>query len=104
MSDWFSSLNTVVIDFDVSHLFFPRIVICLLLILGLVIVVTHCRSVMRAIRSGRYQFFVKNADFFRLLATFALIPAYFWLMEAIGEVLLGNVRLSQIISTKSQLA
>ncbi|UTW00019.1 tripartite tricarboxylate transporter TctB family protein [Marinomonas rhizomae] len=87
MSDWFSSLNTVVIDFDTSHLFFPRIVISLLLILGLVIVVSYFRPVMQAIRAGRYQFFVKNADFFRLLMTFALIPAYFWGMDAIGTML-----------------
>lgn len=87
MSDWFSSLNTVVIDFDTSHQFFPRIVISLLLILGLVIVVSYFRPVMQAIRAGRYQFFVKNADFFRLLMTFALIPAYFWGMDAIGTML-----------------
>ncbi|PYF82352.1 MULTISPECIES: tripartite tricarboxylate transporter TctB family protein [Marinomonas] len=87
MFDWFSSLNAVVIDFDTSHLFFPRIVISLLLILGLVIVVSYFRPVMQAIRTGRYQFFVKNADFFRLLMTFALIPAYFWGMDAIGAVL-----------------
>lgn len=84
---WFSSLNSVSIDFDQSHLFFPRIIIALVLILGLVIVVTQFRPVMRAIRSGRYQFFVKNADFFRLIATLALIPAYFWLMDFIGMVL-----------------
>ena len=75
------------IDFDVSHQFFPRIIITLLLILGLVIVATNFRPVMRAIRSGRYQFFVKNADFFRLLVTFALIPGYFWGMDAVGDVL-----------------
>lgn len=84
---WFSSLNTVVIDFDQSHLFFPRIIITIIAIMGLVIVVTNFRPVLRAIRSGRYQFFVKNADFFRLIATFALIPAYFWLMDFIGTVL-----------------
>lgn len=84
---WFSSMNTVSIDFDQSHLFFPRIIITLVLVLGLVIVVTQFRPAMRAIRSGRYQFFVKNADFFRLIATLILIPVYFWLMDLIGTVL-----------------
>lgn len=98
MSDWFSSLNTVVIDFDTSHLFFPRIVISLLLILGLVIVVSYFRPVMQAIRAGRYQFFVKNADFFRLLMTFALIPAYFWGMDAVGA-LLPNMGLGFLLAS-----
>ena len=84
---WFSSLNTVVIDFDQSHLFFPRIILTLIAVLGLVIVVTNARPVLRAICSGRYQFFVKNADFFRLIATLALIPGYFWMMDFIGSVL-----------------
>lgn len=84
---WFSSLNAVTIDFEQSHLFFPSIIIGLVLILGSIIVLTQFRPVMRSIRSGRYQFFVKNADFFRLIVTLALIPAYFWLMDFIGTVL-----------------
>lgn len=95
---WFSSLNSVSIDFDQSHLFFPRIVITLVAILAVVILVTNFRPVMRAIRSGRYQFFVKNADFFRLLATLALIPAYFWLMDFIGMVL-PNMGLGFLLSS-----
>lgn len=84
---WFSSLNAVTIDFAQSHQYFPNIIITLISVLGLYIAVTNFRPVMRAIRTGRYQFFVKNADFFRLLATLALMPAYFWLMDAIGTVL-----------------
>lgn len=95
---WFSSLNSVSIDFDQSHLFFPRIVITLVAILAVVILVTNFRPVMRAIRSGRYQFFVKNADFFRLLVTLALIPAYFWLMDFIGMVL-PNMGLGFLLSS-----
>lgn len=95
---WFSSLNSVSIDFDQSHLFFPRIIITLVAILAVVILVTNFRPVMRAIRSGRYQFFVKNADFFRLLATLALIPAYFWLMDFIGMVL-PNMGLGFLLSS-----
>ncbi|NLQ17351.1 tripartite tricarboxylate transporter [Marinomonas sp. M1K-6] len=87
MFDWFISLNSVSIDFDLSHQFFPRIIITLLVVLGGVIVLANFRSVMQAIRSGRYQFFVRNADFFRLLVTLVLIPAYFWSMDAIGGVL-----------------
>ncbi|MGB2064905.1 MAG: tripartite tricarboxylate transporter TctB family protein [Marinomonas gallaica] len=95
---WFSSLNSVSIDFDQSHLFFPRIIITLVAILAVVILVTNFRPVMRAIRSGRYQFFVKNADFFRLLVTLALIPAYFWLMDFIGMVL-PNMGLGFLLSS-----
>lgn len=95
---WFSSLNSVTIDFDQSHLFFPRIIITLVAILAVVILVTNFRPVMRAIRSGRYQFFVKNADFFRLLVTLALIPAYFWLMDFIGMVL-PNMGLGFLLSS-----
>ncbi|WP_417505181.1 tripartite tricarboxylate transporter TctB family protein [Marinomonas gallaica] len=95
---WFSSLNSVSIDFDQSHLFFPRIIITLVAILAVVILVTNFRPVMRAIRSGRYQFFVKNADFFRLLATLALIPAYFWLMDFIGMAL-PNMGLGFLLSS-----
>ncbi|MGB0664907.1 MAG: tripartite tricarboxylate transporter TctB family protein [Pontibacterium sp.] len=95
---WFSSLNTVVIDFDQSHLFFPRIIITILIVLGLVIVVTQGRPVLRAIRSGDYQFFEKNADFFRLAATLALVPAYFWVMDFIGSVL-PNMGLGFLLSS-----
>lgn len=95
---WFSSLNSVSIDFDQSHLFFPRIIITLVAILAVVILVTNFRPVMRAIRSGRYQFFVKNADFFRLLVTLALITAYFWLMDFIGMVL-PNMGLGFLLSS-----
>jgi hypothetical protein len=87
MFDWFISLNSVTIDFDTSHQFFPRIIITLLLVLGSLIFLANIRPVWRAIRSGRYQFFVRNADFFRLLVTLVLIPVYFWSMDAIGEVL-----------------
>ncbi len=95
---WFSSLNNVVIDFDQSHLFFPRIIIALVLILGLVIVVVNFRPVLRAIRTGQYQFFVKNADFFRLIATLALIPAYFWGMDFIG-MMLPNMGLGFLLAS-----
>lgn len=98
MFDWLISLNMVTIDFGTSHQFFPRIIISLLLVLGGLIFLANFRPVMRAIRSGRYQFFVRNADFFRLLLTLVLIPVYFWLMDAIGGIF-PNMGLGFLLSS-----
>lgn len=87
MSNWLSSLNTIVIDFDQSHLFFPRIIVTLLMVLGVMIIVLNFRQALQAIQSGRYQFFEKNADFGRLIATLLLMPIYFWGMDQIGDIL-----------------
>lgn len=84
MQSWFSSLNSVSIDFDTSEWYFPHIVITLLLILGAVILMTRFRPVVTAIASRKWTFFEKKADLFRLLSTFILIPLYFYFMDLIS--------------------
>ncbi len=83
-------LLSVTIDFDRSHLFFPRIVIGILILLLLIIGITNLikykkrgnlKESVRAIR-----FFEENYDKVKLFGTIGLLVVYFWSMDHLGRL------------------
>ena len=88
MGDTASSLLAVKIDFDQSHLFFPRIIMCLLLLLLVIIAVLYGRNFFQDIRAGRrrVRFFQENYDKIRLLGTIIGVVIYFVLMDYVGTL------------------
>lgn len=82
----FSELLTVSIDFDQSHLFFPKIIHWVLLILFLMIVIFVGRSYLREVRTGKKSlpFTEGRFDLFRFFGTIILTILYFVSMEYVG--------------------
>ena len=81
------SLFTVNIQYSSSHLFFPKIVIGILIVLAVSIVAKNAVIRLRnkqALFNKDWRFFVPNADFFMLGGSFALFILYAWLMGVIG--------------------
>ena len=83
----FSELFRVSIDFDQSHLFFPRIIHWLLLSMLLLILATQGIPYVRALREGRktLPFMSGPFDAFRFFGTLVLTVAYFLAMAYVGE-------------------
>ena len=98
MQNWLSSLNSVTIDFTTSQWYFPRIVMALLLVVGLIVVVSRFKLVVRNISQGKWTFFEPNTDFFRLVATLVLLPVYFFMMHFIGG-LIPNMGMGFLLSS-----
>lgn len=84
-SDFFS----IAIDFEKSHLFFPRImvgvIILLLLIIGL-------QNLIKRLRAGNlkeslkgFRFFEENYDKIKLYGSMISVGIYFYLMDFIGR-------------------
>jgi hypothetical protein len=88
MGDTASSILAVTIDFDQSHLFFPRIIMCLLLLLLAIIAVLYGRKFFQDIRAGRrhVRFFQENYDKIRLFGTIIGVVIYFVLMDYVGTL------------------
>lgn len=86
-SHWLSMFD-VTIDFDQSHLFFPRIVTTILVGLLLVIVATRFRTIAPAVkRAGRVLVGSEGAfDHKRFFGTLVLTTAYFYLMGILSDV------------------
>nr|WP_067293911.1 tripartite tricarboxylate transporter TctB family protein [Marinobacterium profundum] len=88
MSQTLTSLLEVSIDFDQSHLFFPRLVLGLLAgMLVLIVALNYGRlaEIVRT-RGAGLAFFEANADKFRLFSTLALVIAYFVAMDYVGQL------------------
>ena len=85
-----SELFTVKIVFEQSHLFFPRIVHWLLLLMVILIAVLQGLPYLREVRAGRKQlpFTTGHFDRPRFFGTIVLTIAYFLLMEIVGYLLL----------------
>ena len=83
-----SELFTVKIVFEQSHLFFPRIVHWLLLLMVILIAVLQGLPYLREVRAGRKQlpFTTGHFDRPRFFGTIVLTIAYFLLMEIVGEM------------------
>lgn len=81
-----ASLLEVSIDFDQSHLFFPKIIFALIVGMLLLIVVVNRHKVMAILRNPRQelQFFDKNADKFLVFATVSLVALYLYMMDVVG--------------------
>ena len=88
MGDTVLSIFAVNIDFDQSHLFFPRIIMCLLLLLFAAIVVLYGRAFFQDIRAGRrrLRFFEEHYDKIRLFGTIVGVIVYFVLMDYVGTL------------------
>ncbi len=81
-----ASLLEVSIDFDQSHLFFPKIIFALIVGMLLLIMVVHRQKVMAILRNPKQelQFFDKNADKFRVFVTIGLVALYLYMMDIVG--------------------
>ncbi len=87
MDEGFSSLFKVSVDFNQSHLFFPKIVTIVLLLLLMVIFLVKGIPYLRDLRRGKrtFSFSVKQIDKLRFGGTIVLTIAYFLSMEYVGE-------------------
>lgn len=88
MSQTLTSLLEVSIDFDQSHLFFPRLVLSLLAGMLVLIVALNYGRLVEIVRTrgAGLAFFEENADKFRLFSTLALVVAYFIAMDYVGQL------------------
>lgn len=88
MESGLSSLLSVSIDFETSHLFFPRIIHWIMAGLFALILVTKVAPFMAAVkRGGRTMPIIGEArDNFRFFGTLALIAAYFYFMAVVGDM------------------
>jgi len=86
-SQWLSLLD-VSIDFDQSHLFFPRIVTWILLILLAIILLTRYQSMIPGLKHAGRVLVGHEGEFDhkRFFGTLALTTAYFYLMGVLSDV------------------
>jgi len=83
-----SKLLQVKIVFAQSHLYFPRIIHWMLLIMFVVIVVSQGVPYLREVRAGRKQlpFVGAHFDAPRFFGTIGLTIAYFMLLDPVGDL------------------
>ncbi|MBS9404362.1 tripartite tricarboxylate transporter TctB family protein [Halomonas sp. TRM85114] len=88
MESGLSSLLSVSIDFETSHLFFPRIIHWTLAGLFAVILVTRVLPFLAAVTRGERTLPIvgERMDGLRFFGTLALIVAYFYLMTVVGDI------------------
>jgi len=82
-----AKLLQVKIVFAQSHLFFPKIIHWMLLIMFVVIIVSQGIPYLRDVRAGRKQlpFVGSHFDYLRFSGTIALTIAYFMLLDPVGD-------------------
>lgn len=88
MESGLSSLLSVSIDFETSHLVFPTIIHWILAVLFAVILVTKVIPFLAAVKRGERTLPIvgESMDGFRFFGTLALIVAYFYLMAVVGNL------------------
>lgn len=88
MESNFLSLFDVTIDFEQSHLFFPRIVTWVLLIMLGIIIIREHKAILPGLKRAGKAVFSREEDFDRLrfFGTLVLIIAYFYLMYVVGRM------------------
>lgn len=88
MESGLSSLLSVSIDFETSHLFFPRIIHWILGVLFALILLTKVAPFLAAVKRGERSLPIvgEPMDSFRFFSTLALIVAYFYLMAVVGDL------------------
>jgi len=86
-SHWLS-LFDVTIDFDQSHLFFPRIVTWVLVILLALILLSRYRRVIPALKHAGRVLAGREGEFDhkRFFGTLVLTTGYFYLMSVLSDV------------------
>ncbi len=72
--------------YSTSHLFFPKIIITLLVVLGLVIAVPKLLAALKERKNGgkRYRFFVEGYDKLKLFGTVILMILYVLALDLVG--------------------
>ncbi|MGQ0333994.1 tripartite tricarboxylate transporter TctB family protein [Halomonas elongata] len=88
MESGLSSLLSVSIDFETSHLFFPHIIHWLMAGLFAVILVFNVAPFLAAVRRGERTLPIlgESMDKFRFFGTLVLIVVYFYLMSVVGNL------------------
>ncbi|CAM3471637.1 tripartite tricarboxylate transporter [Halomonas lysinitropha] len=88
MESGLSSLLSVSIDFETSHLVFPTIIHWILAVLFAIILVTKVIPFLAAVKRGERTLPIvgESMDGFRFFGTLALIIAYFYLMAVVGNM------------------
>lgn len=88
MESGLSSLLSVSIDFETSHLFFPRIVHWIMAGLFALILVMKVAPFMAAVKRGERTMPIigEARDNFRFFGTLVLITAYFYFMAVVGNM------------------
>ena len=88
MESGLSSLLSVSIDFETSHLVFPTIIHWILAVLFAIILVTKVIPFLAAVKRGERTLPIvgESMDGFRFFGTLALIAAYFYLMAVVGNM------------------
>ncbi|OZT76061.1 hypothetical protein [Vreelandella boliviensis] len=82
------SLLSISIDFETSHLFFPRIIHWIMAGLLALILVTKVAPFMVAVKRGERTIPIvgEARDNFRFFGTLVLIVAYFYFMAVVGDI------------------
>ncbi|MDR5860535.1 tripartite tricarboxylate transporter [Halomonas eurihalina] len=88
MESGLTSLLSVSIDFETSHLFFPRIIHWIMAVLFVIILATKTIPFLAAVKRGERTLPIlgESMDGFRFFGTLALIVAYFYLMAVVGNL------------------
>ncbi|WP_280540312.1 tripartite tricarboxylate transporter TctB family protein [Chromohalobacter sp. 11-W] len=88
MESGLTSLFSVSIDFETSHLFFPHIINWLMGGLFALILVFKVVPFLAAVRRGEETLPIlgESMDKFRFFGSIALIAAYFYLMAVVGNL------------------
>ncbi|MDN3520462.1 tripartite tricarboxylate transporter [Halomonas ramblicola] len=88
MESGLSSLLSVSIDFETSHLFFPTIIHWVMAGLFVLILVTKVVPFLAAVKRGERTMPIlgEPMDGFRFFGTLVLIVAYFYLMAVVGNL------------------
>lgn len=88
MESGLSSLLSVSIDFETSHLFFPRIIHWIMAVLFAIILMMKVIPFLAAVKRGERALPIvgESMDGFRFFGTLALIVAYFYLMAVVGNM------------------
>ena len=87
MESGLSSLSSVSIDFETSHLFFPHIIHWVLGVLFALVLVFNVVPFLAAVRRGERSLPIlgESMDKFRFFGTLVLIVAYFQTMSMVGN-------------------
>ncbi|MDN3525771.1 tripartite tricarboxylate transporter TctB family protein [Halomonas sabkhae] len=88
MESGLTSLLDVSINFETSHLFFPRIIHWVIAVLFVIILVVHTIPFLLAVKRGEKTLPIlgETMDKFRFFGSLALIAVYFHMMSVIGNM------------------
>lgn len=78
------NLTHVAVDFKTSHLIFPTLIGCILLLLGAAILITRRREIAGS--GAHWRRTLAEMDRLRFLGTLGLLIVYFSLMVPVGDI------------------